>query len=129
MSAHCCNHDADQTALRSQRYRRIWWLALLVAALMVVVDSGAGLRAGSVALLADALDFLGDSANYAISLWVLGGTLLALTAISTVPMLAKGFGFGALTAGQWALAMATGLCMVVPLQWLKRVAPHQASTP
>ena len=64
-----------------------------------------------------------------ISLWVLGGTLLALSAISTVPVLAQGFGFGALTAGQWALAMAVGLCMVLPLQWLKRVAPNPTGTP
>ncbi len=54
-----------------------------------------------------------------VSLWVLGGTLLALTAISTVPMLAQGFGFVALTVGQWSLAMAAGLCTVVPLQLLK----------
>ena len=55
-----------------------------------------------------------------ISLWVLGGTLLALTAISTVPLLARSFGFDALTAGQWALAMSVGLGLVLPLHALKR---------
>ncbi|MDO9202360.1 MAG: cation-translocating P-type ATPase, partial [Hydrogenophaga sp.] len=57
-----------------------------------------------------------------VSLWVLGGTLLALTAISTVPTLAQGFGFEALTAGQWALAMAAGLGLVMPLQLLKHAS-------
>jgi Ca2+-transporting ATPase len=63
-----------------------------------------------------------------ISLWVLGGTLLALTAISTVPMLAQGFGFGALTVGQWALAMATGLGLVIPLQLLKHTSGRGVAT-
>ena len=72
MSAHCCNHDTEQSAPRTQRYRRILWIALAVNLAMFFVEIGSGVRAGSVSLLADALDFLGDSANYAISLWVLG---------------------------------------------------------
>jgi Co/Zn/Cd efflux system component len=36
---------------------------------------GAGLAAGSASLQADALDFLGDAANYAISLFVVGMAL------------------------------------------------------
>ncbi|WP_148714614.1 cation transporter [Chitinolyticbacter meiyuanensis] len=72
MSAHCCNH---QTALRPDspdpRYRRALWLALWINAAMFVIEVGSGFKAGSVSLLADALDFLGDAANYGISLWVL----------------------------------------------------------
>ena len=102
MSAHCCNHDADQTALRSQRYRRILWIALLVNALMFVVEIGAGLRAGSVALLADALDFLGDSANYAISLWVLGlGLAVRARAAQFKALSMLLFGLGVLAAALW----------------------------
>ena len=41
-------------------------------AMMFMVESGAGLAAGSASLQADALDFLGDTANYAISLTVVG---------------------------------------------------------
>jgi Co/Zn/Cd efflux system component len=37
---------------------------------MFSVEIGAGLAAGSAALQADAVDFLGDAANYAISLFV-----------------------------------------------------------
>ena len=74
MGAHCCNHDTGP-AHNDGRYRRILWIALLVNLAMFIVEIGAGLKAGSVSLLADSLDFLGDAANYAISLWVLGMAL------------------------------------------------------
>ena len=47
------------------------WIALVLNAAMFAVEIGAGLAAKSVALQADALDFLGDAATYAISLFVL----------------------------------------------------------
>ena len=102
MGAHCCNHQSPEAALRSRRYRRILWIALAVNLLMFAVEIGAGLKAGSVSLLADSLDFLGDSANYAISLWVLG---MALTwraraaQLKAVSMLL--FGLGVLGAALW----------------------------
>jgi Co/Zn/Cd efflux system component len=42
---------------------------------MFLVEIGAGLAAGSASLQADALDFFGDAANYAISLMVVGMAL------------------------------------------------------
>jgi Co/Zn/Cd efflux system component len=39
---------------------------------MFLIEIGAGVTAGSASLQADALDFLGDAANYAISLLVVG---------------------------------------------------------
>jgi Co/Zn/Cd efflux system component len=39
---------------------------------MFLIEIGAGLAAGSASLQADALDFFGDAANYAISLMVVG---------------------------------------------------------
>jgi Co/Zn/Cd efflux system component len=42
---------------------------------MFAVEIGAGLVAGSASLQADALDFLGDAGNYAISLFVVGMAL------------------------------------------------------
>ncbi|MDD0844473.1 cation transporter [Pseudomonas sp. Gutcm_11s] len=101
MGAHCCNHDTGP-AHNDGRYRRILWIALLVNLAMFAVEIGAGLKAGSVSLLADSLDFLGDSANYAISLWVLG---MALTwraraaQLKAASMLA--FGIGVLGAALW----------------------------
>jgi Co/Zn/Cd efflux system component len=54
---------------------RILWAVLAINAVMFLVEIGAGLAAGSASLQADALDFLGDTANYAISLIVVGMAL------------------------------------------------------
>ena len=51
------------------------WIALAVNAAMFLVEMAAGIAGGSKSLQADALDFLGDSANYAISLGVAGMAL------------------------------------------------------
>ena len=75
MSAHCHHHhhhSHDKNTVQPPGYRRILWIALVVNAAMFLVEIGAGIAAGSVSLLADSLDFLGDAANYGISLWVLG---------------------------------------------------------
>jgi Co/Zn/Cd efflux system component len=56
-------------------YRRVLWIVLAINAVMFLVEIGAGLAAGSASLQADALDFLGDAANYAISLIVVGMAL------------------------------------------------------
>src|SRR3989442_9738565 len=48
---------------------------LVINAVMFGVEVIAGVAAGSAALQADALDFLGDAANYAISLLVVGMAL------------------------------------------------------
>lgn len=53
-------------------YRRIMWAVLAVNAAMFLIEAGAGLGAKSVALQADALDFLADAATYGITLLVLG---------------------------------------------------------
>jgi Co/Zn/Cd efflux system component len=50
----------------------VLWIALLVNFAMFVTEIASGLRADSVSLLADSLDFFGDAANYGLSLWVLG---------------------------------------------------------
>jgi len=48
------------------------WIALAINGAMFATEIVAGIIAGSVSLHADALDFLGDSFNYAISLAVIG---------------------------------------------------------
>lgn len=66
---------APIAAADDHRYRRVLWTVLAVNAVMFIVETGAGAHAGSVALQADALDFLGDAANYGISLYVLARSL------------------------------------------------------
>jgi Co/Zn/Cd efflux system component len=56
-------------------FRQVLWAVLGINAAMFLVEVGAGLAAGSASLQADALDFLGDTANYAISLLVIGMAL------------------------------------------------------
>lgn len=68
MSEHCC---APPPPSIDPVYRRVLWLALIINAAMFAVEIVAGTAADSVALLADAVDFLGDALNYAISLAVL----------------------------------------------------------
>ena len=74
MSASCCNQPVD-THRGDEGYRRVLWAVLIVNAAMFAVEVAAGLASGSASLQADALDFLGDAGNYAISLFVVGMAL------------------------------------------------------
>jgi Co/Zn/Cd efflux system component len=64
-------------------YRRVLWIALAANAVMFGVELVASVFSGSTALAADAADFLGDSANYALSLGALavGGAWLSRVAL------------------------------------------------
>lgn len=76
MSASCCHGCHERDPQRGNpAYRRVLWIVLAINAVMFAVEIGAGLTAGSASLQADALDFLGDAANYAISLLVVGMAL------------------------------------------------------
>ena len=81
-------------------YRRVLWAVLAINAAMFTVEVIAGLAAGSAALQADALDFLGDAANYAISLLVVG---MALRYRATAALV-KGTTMGLF--GLWVLGTA-----------------------
>ena len=74
MAASCCGSQPKKVET-DPRWRRVLWVALAINALMFAAEMGAGLASASVALRADALDFLGDAANYAISLFVVGMAL------------------------------------------------------
>lgn len=74
MSAHCCPPSRPQAP--SPRYRRVLWAALFINAALFGVELVAGLQSGSVALLADAVDFFADAVNYGLSLAVLGLALV-----------------------------------------------------
>jgi Co/Zn/Cd efflux system component len=73
MGANCCNHTPEK--LQDRHYRRVLWAVLAINAAMFLIEITAGVAAGSVSLQADALDFLADTANYGISLFVVGMAL------------------------------------------------------
>lgn len=79
MSVHCCAPGHDDHGSDNRQgdagYRRVLWAALAINATMFLVEIVAGVAAGSVALQADALDFLADAGNYGISLFVVGMAL------------------------------------------------------
>ena len=74
MSAACCDQTIDPHR-GNERYRRVLWVVLAINFVMFAVEVAAGLAAGSASLQADALDFLGDAGNYAISLFVVAMAL------------------------------------------------------
>lgn len=72
--AGCCHNKTDFTGL-SAAYKRILIIVIVINAMMFLVEMSAGMKANSQALQADALDFLGDTLTYGISLWVIGKSL------------------------------------------------------
>jgi Co/Zn/Cd efflux system component len=110
MSADCCYHDHHHTDPNrgNPAYRRVLWAVLAINGAMFLVEIGAGVAAGSASLQADALDFLGDAANYAISLFVVGMALRyrAMAALGKGASMAV-FGLWVIGAVLWHLAHGT----------------------
>jgi Co/Zn/Cd efflux system component len=69
---HCCH--ANETALAELWSRQVRTLSIVLAinSAMFLAEVIAALAAGSVALLADSLDMLGDALVYGFSLYVVG---------------------------------------------------------
>lgn len=76
-------------------YKRVLWVVIFINAAMFVVEMSAGKLAGSQALQADALDFLGDALTYGLSLAVIG---MSLKVRSTAALLK---GLSLLFMGLW----------------------------
>lgn len=72
MSACCSGSCGPSAPPPDGRYRKVLWAALLINFMMFGVELASSMAAASVSLLADSVDFLGDAANYAVSLFVLG---------------------------------------------------------
>jgi Co/Zn/Cd efflux system component len=98
MSASCCDQTIDPHR-GDETYRRVLWAVLAINVAMFAIEIAAGLAAGSASLQADALDFLGDAGNYAISLFVVG---MALRYRATAALL-KGSTMAAL--GLWVVGV------------------------
>ena len=100
MSAGCCN--VPPSPGRDPSYRRVLWIALFANLAMFGVELAASWWSGSSALAADAADFLGDSANYALSL---GAIALGGAWVSRVALMKGGamslYGIGVLAYAGW----------------------------
>lgn len=75
MAGGCCHDGCGGLVETGTRFGRVLWVALVINLAMFVVEIVAGVAAGSSSLQADAMDFLGDAANYGVSLFVLGMSL------------------------------------------------------
>lgn len=108
----CTNCPSDAATVRSTiepLFRRVLWIALLSNAAMFLIEIIASQLSGSISLQADALDFSGDAANYAICLFVLGMSLY-LRALAAMFKGATMAAFGLWVIGNatyWALVGST----------------------
>ena len=101
-----CNAETPKVdkIVNLQRYRKILWIALVVNAVMFLIEVGAGFRSGSLSLLADAVDFAGDALNYAVSLAVLASALAWRSRAAIVKAVCMmGFGLYVLGAAVWSI--------------------------
>jgi Co/Zn/Cd efflux system component len=92
--AGCCSCEAKFDGT-SRGFRMALWAVIAINASMFVVEMVAGALAGSQALKADALDFLGDTFTYGISLFVIGMSLR----VRATAALFKGLSLGVM--GLW----------------------------
>ncbi|AVO44625.1 cation transporter [Phreatobacter cathodiphilus] len=91
------------------RYRAILWIVIAINGVMFAVETFAGHLAGSQALKADALDFLGDTLTYGLSLAVIGRPLRVRSAAA----LAKGASL--LVMGLWVFGSTLWQVLVLGL--------------
>ncbi len=96
MAGSCCGNDAKFDGV-SNEFKRALWAVIAINGAMFVVEMAAGAFAGSKALQADALDFLGDTLTYALSLYVIGMSIK----VRATAALAKGLSLAAM--GLWVM--------------------------
>ncbi len=82
----------------SPRYRAILWIVIGINAGMFLFETGASIAADSMALRADALDFLGDTLTYGLTLLAIGHSLRWRAAAALFK------GLTLLLMGLWVLA-------------------------
>ena len=97
MSGGCCGSDAKFDGVSSE-FKRALWAVIAINGAMFSIEMAAGAFAGSKALQADALDFLGDTVTYALSLYVIGMSLR----VRATAALIKGLSLGAM--GLWVFS-------------------------
>ena len=103
--AGCCNDSTSGLDdAHDPRFRRALWIVLVINASMFAVEMVSGLFAHSVSLQADALDFLGDSANYILTLMVLSMSMRWRSGAALVKGATMGlFGLWVIGQAMWNL--------------------------
>ncbi len=93
------HHSPAEGAFEGQSagYKRILWIVIAINGAMFATEMAAGAFADSRALQADALDFLSDTATYAITLLTIGASLRTRASVALV----KGISLAVL--GLWVL--------------------------
>lgn len=103
MSSRCCDSGCSNPAV-SPGFRKALWVALAINLVMFLVEIISGWRSGSVSLLADAIDFAGDAANYGITLTVLSMGLVWRSRAALVKGLSMlAFGVFVLARAGWSI--------------------------
>jgi Co/Zn/Cd efflux system component len=110
----CCQAKARELSSGEAAFGRVLWVVLAINGIMFAVEFGAGIAAGSTALMADSLDMLGDAAVYGVSLVALrrSDTWRAGAALLKGGLMAA-FGLGVL--GQLAWHLVTGTMPVAAM--------------
>lgn len=108
-SASCCGADVAFDGA-SPAYRRVLGVVIALNVLGFAVVAAGGVRAGSTALSANALDFAADAATYAISLWAIGKS----AGVRATAALAKGASLAVLAAMILGYAVARALAGAPP---------------
>ncbi|HEX4986568.1 MAG TPA: cation transporter [Burkholderiales bacterium] len=99
---HCCEDKSCVLDALRQRQAAVLKTVLAINAVMFVVVLVSALRAGSVALLSDSLDNLGDALTYAVSLYAVSRSLRTKAKVAFL----KG-----------ALILAAGLAVAGEVAW------------
>ena len=99
-----CSCSGPEPQQPDPRFRKALWFALWVNLAMFFVEGVASLQSGSVSLMADAIDFFGDGANYVLSLSVLSmGMLWRGRAAMVKGITMTVFGFAVLGRAVWVM--------------------------
>lgn len=107
MGSSCCGNEVKFDGA-SKEYKKRLWIIIFLNALMFVVEISGGFLSKSQALKADALDFLGDTLTYGLSLFAIDSTKNVKLIVSALK------GFSLLGMGLW-VAISTALEFLSPI--------------
>jgi cation diffusion facilitator family transporter len=84
MSENCCHDHSHDLKFDPNNiaFKRVLWLALILNLSMFFIEVFFGVLSQSLALRADAIDFLGDALNYFVTLFLIDKSLKAKSTVS-----------------------------------------------